>query len=137
MSLSSFLAAASRTTPDSTQRTTIATVLQHRALTTPHTTVAAFLERGIPRESITYHELWHAARTIAGRLRESHDPGERAVLMFPPGLDFIRALFGCFYAELVAVPVNPPNPNRAFDHIAQIVANADSRVILTTSDAAD
>ena len=119
------------------RETTIATVLQRRALTTPHATVASFLERGIARDSLTYDELWRAARKIAGKLRENYHPGERAVLLFPPGLDFIRALFGCFHAGLIAVPVNRPNPNRPFERIAQIVANADARVILTTNDAGD
>ena len=38
--------------------------------------------------------------------------GERALLLYPPGLDFIAAFFGCLYAGVVAVPAYPPRLER-------------------------
>ena len=31
--------------------------------------------------------------------------------MYPPGVEFIVALFGCFYARVLPVPVYPPIPS--------------------------
>ena len=48
------------------------------------------------------HESW---RRI---WQQAVGPGERALLVLPPGLDYVAALFGCFYAGVVAVPVYAP-----------------------------
>ena len=40
-------------------------------------------------------------------------PGDRVLLLVPPGLDYVAAFFGCLYAGAVAVPAYPPNPRRA------------------------
>ena len=55
------------------------------------------------------------ARAIAARLGAEGLAGERALLAFPPGLEFLAAFFGCLYAGVVAVPAYPPRPNRTAD----------------------
>ena len=40
--------------------------------------------------------------------RTSSAAGERALLLYPPGLEFIAAFFGCLYAGVVAVPAYLP-----------------------------
>ena len=47
---------------------------------------------------------------IAAELQDRTVPGERAVLLFPPGLDFISAFFGCMYAGVIAVPATDSQP---------------------------
>jgi acyl-CoA synthetase (AMP-forming)/AMP-acid ligase II len=54
--------------------------------------------------SLTYRELHERAMAIAGDLQSSTSPGDRVLLLFPAGLDFIEAFFGCLYAGVVAVP---------------------------------
>ena len=39
------------------------------------------------------------------------------LLLFPPGLDFVAAFFGCLYAGVVAVPASPVRPNRPMDRL--------------------
>ena len=40
-------------------------------------------------------------------------PGDRAILIYPPGAEFLPAFLGCVYAGVVAVPVFPPvSPNQ-------------------------
>jgi acyl-CoA synthetase (AMP-forming)/AMP-acid ligase II len=34
--------------------------------------------------------------------------GDRAVLLYPPGPEFILAFVGCLFAGVVPVPVYPP-----------------------------
>ncbi len=59
--------------------------------------------------------------------------GERALLLYPPGLEYVAAFFGCLYAGVVAVPVYPPRPNRPDPRFLAILADARARVVLTTS----
>ena len=60
-------------------------------------------------------------------------PGDRALLLYPPGLDFIAAFFGCLYAGVVAVPAYPPRPNdRSQSRLRAIAHDATPRAALTT-----
>jgi len=97
----------------------------------------AFLEDGdVEAASLTYGSLDLRARALAKYLRDQGAAGERALLLYPPGLEFLVALFGCFYAGVVAVPLYPPRPNRRDPRIVDIAKDADSRFALTTSEVA-
>lgn len=61
---------------------------------------------------ITYQELDRRARSIGAFLQQFTKAGDRALLLFPPGLDFIAAYFGCLYARIIAVPAYPPHNAR-------------------------
>jgi len=81
---------------------------------------------------ISNAELDRQARAIAAWL-ESHDlVGERALLLYPAGLEFIAAFFGCLYAGVAAVPVYPPRRNRSLERIQAIADDARAKVALTT-----
>ncbi|HVR96609.1 MAG TPA: amino acid adenylation domain-containing protein [Thermoanaerobaculia bacterium] len=82
---------------------------------------------------LTWAELDRRAQAIAAALAPSVSPGERALLLFPPGLDFIAAFFGCLYAGVVAVPAYPPRPGRE-QRLLAILRDAAPRVVLTTSE---
>ncbi len=58
--------------------------------------------------------------------------GQRALLLYPAGLEFIAAFFGCLYAGVIAVPVYPPRRNRSLNRIQAIADDAEARVALTT-----
>jgi len=84
----------------------------------------------------TYAQLDRSARAIAARLQQSCVPGERALLMYETGLEYIAALAGCLYAGVVAVPVYPPDPLRAartFPRLEAIIRDADASLLLGTS----
>jgi acyl-CoA synthetase (AMP-forming)/AMP-acid ligase II len=66
-------------------------------------------------------------------LQKSGARGERVLLVYPPGLDFILAFCGCLYAGAVAVPVYPPRPNRPFDRIRSLVADSQATFAFTTA----
>ncbi|NUM52063.1 MAG: fatty acyl-AMP ligase [Candidatus Hydrogenedentes bacterium] len=85
---------------------------------------------------LTYEELDIRARAIAAHLRNHCSPGDRALLIFPPGLDYIATFLGCLYAGVVAVPVYPPDPsrlNRSLPRLKVIANDANTHVALTTS----
>ena len=58
--------------------------------------------------------------------------GERALLLYPSGLDFVAAFFGCLYAGVTAVPAYPPRRNRNMARIASIANDAEAQIALTT-----
>jgi acyl-CoA synthetase (AMP-forming)/AMP-acid ligase II len=57
-------------------------------------------------------ELWRRSSAIAARISEVGDRGQRVLLIYPPGVDFVPAFLGCLLAGAVAVPVYPPHPAR-------------------------
>jgi len=85
-----------------------------------------------PEQGITYGDLDRKARSIAARIRETAVPGARALLLIPPGLDYVAAYFACLYAGVIAVPAYPPNPRRPDPRIPGIVRDCEPVVALTT-----
>ncbi|MEN5378520.1 non-ribosomal peptide synthetase/type I polyketide synthase [Sphingobacterium kitahiroshimense] len=57
---------------------------------------------------ISYQELLNRARTIAHNILLHVEPGERVLLLFPSGIEFIEVFFGCLYAGVIAIPAPPP-----------------------------
>ena len=91
-----------------------------------------FLKNGeTPSGSLTYGELDRQARAIASHLQSMQ--GERALLLYPSGLEFITAFFGCLYAGVIAVPVYPPRRNQKLSRLLNIVRDAQAIVALTTT----
>src|SRR5262245_26577397 len=64
------------------------------------------------RAEVTYAELDHQARVISGFLQSLTASQERALLLYPPGLEYVSAFFACLYAGIIAVPAYPPKLNR-------------------------
>ncbi len=75
----------------------------------------------------SYAELDRGARAVAARLQAASMRGERAMLLFPPGLDFVKAFFGCLYAGVIAVPAYPLRRNRSVQRIHAISEDASAR----------
>jgi acyl-CoA synthetase (AMP-forming)/AMP-acid ligase II len=93
-----------------------------------------FLESDEERISITYQQLDDRARFIASGLLKNAEPGDRALMMYPAGLEFIEAFMGCLYAGIVAVPAYPPKRNRSAERIRSIAKDCMPRLLLCTSD---
>lgn len=105
--------------------------LRQRAREKPDQKAFVFLRDGEDElASLTFAELDRRARSAASRLTELARPGDRAVLAYPQGLDFIVALFACFYAGLVAVPAS--SPSRDLDGLRQIARDSDARCLLSS-----
>ena len=83
--------------------------------------------------ALSFAALDRRARALAARLQELRLAGERAVLLYPPGLEFVAAFVGCLYAGVVAVPASPPRVNRPMTRLRAIVAEARPGAVLTTS----
>ncbi|MBS0211062.1 MAG: aminotransferase class I/II-fold pyridoxal phosphate-dependent enzyme [Planctomycetes bacterium] len=83
-------------------------------------------------QHLTFGELDRRARAVAAWLQQNNLAGQRALLLFPSGLDFIISFFGCLYAGVIAVPAYPPRLNRKMDRIDAIAADCEAAVALTT-----
>ncbi|HEY0734854.1 MAG TPA: amino acid adenylation domain-containing protein [Herpetosiphonaceae bacterium] len=116
---------------------TLVALLQRRAQYQPQQLAYRFLVDGeLDAVEITYAELDRQARAIAALL-SSAARGERVLLLYPPGLDYIAAFFGCLYAGAIAVPAYPPTSARMDRTLPRrlraIVQDAQPLAALTTA----
>lgn len=116
---------------------TLIDLLRWRATLFPEKRLYTFLADGeIEKDYLTFAGLDAQARAIGALLQEITAPGERALLIYSAGLEFIAAFFGCLYSGIIAVPVYPPTSVRSSRAIAKFRAIADSAqpsVVLTAS----
>jgi amino acid adenylation domain-containing protein len=80
---------------------------------------------------LTFGELNHHAQAIAHRLQSRGLSGERTLLLYPPGLEFLPAFLGALAAGVVAVPAHLPRINRPMTRLRAIVKDAEPQAILT------
>src|SRR5829696_10090536 len=81
---------------------------------------------------LTFSQLDVRARAIGAELQRAKCVGGRALLLFPPGLEFITAFLGCLYAGTIAVPAYPPRKKRGLNRLASIADDAAPELVLTT-----
>ena len=119
--------------PTSHQRASLIEVLQQRVIEQPSKTAYIFLQDGEEAAGqLTYQELDEEAKKIALYCQSIVSTGERALLLYPPGLEFIAAFFGCLYAGIVAIPVYPPQRNQKLSRLLTIIQDSQATVVLTT-----
>jgi natural product biosynthesis luciferase-like monooxygenase protein/FkbM family methyltransferase len=122
--------------PQECQPTDLIELLRWRASSQPNFVAYSFLEEGDARQThLTYKELDEKARALAVLLQALEASGERVLLVYPSGLEYLAAFFGCIYAGAIPVPAYPPRSNRNFDRLHSIIADARPSVALTTSSA--
>ncbi|MFF2200277.1 fatty acyl-AMP ligase [Streptomyces sp. NPDC058145] len=85
-------------------------------------------------QELTYHRLAVRSRAVAAWLQDRGLAGSRAMLLYPPGLEFICAYLGCLAAGVIAVPGVPPQGraqnHRALTRMKRLMADADAKVVL-------
>src|SRR5690606_40969108 len=91
----------------------------------------------VAADQVTYQELDRRARAYAVALHRLNATNQRALLLIPPGVDYVAALMGCLYASTVAVPAYPPQLNRPMPRIEVIVKDAQATVVLAPSQTRD
>ncbi|QDT10588.1 Putative fatty-acid--CoA ligase fadD21 [Planctomycetes bacterium K23_9] len=109
-------------------------ILQHWAEHRPDDLAFCFTDVESVEERYTYAELWNEVRALAGYLqgRCRIRTGDRVLLLYPPGLEFVVGFFACHAAGAIAVPAYPPRRNRKASRIRSIVVDANARWALTT-----
>ena len=112
---------------------TLIEILRWRALHQQERLAFTFLHHGeVEHDTIRFSGLDRQARAIADRLAAlGVAPGERALLLFPTGIPYIAAFFGCLYAGVIAIPAYSPQRQRHLSRIQGIVADARPTIVLT------
>jgi amino acid adenylation domain-containing protein len=114
--------------------TSFVEVLQARAAQTPDALAFRFAESGREPEEVSYADLDAAARRVAAALTAASRAGtrgERAVLLFPPGREYVAAFFGCLYAGAIAVPVYPPTGPRHLPRLLGLLRDCEPEFLVT------
>jgi amino acid adenylation domain-containing protein len=113
---------------------TLVELLQRRASEHPDRDAYIFLTDGETDEvKLTYGRLDRQARAIAASLQSLNAVGERVLLIFPPGIEYIAGFLGCLYAGAVAVPAYPPRFNHNPQGLEAIITDAQATIALTAS----
>ncbi|MFN9954579.1 MAG: AMP-binding protein, partial [bacterium] len=81
--------------------------------------------------TVTYEQLDAMSRAIAVYLQNISTPEDRVLLLYPPGIDYIAAFFGCLYADLIAIPLYQPKNNRNMSRIQSIMEDSQAQIALT------
>src|SRR5262249_49557914 len=119
------------------QARTLVDLLRQRGREHPDRLAFTYLEDGsIPSETLTYGELDTRARAIATQLLALGATGERALLLFPTGLQFLAGFFGCLYAGVVGIPAPPPDASRlkrTGPRLRAIAQDAQASLVLSTT----
>ncbi|MEU7143655.1 fatty acyl-AMP ligase [Nocardia sp. NPDC046473] len=92
-------------------------------------------EEGQQSDTLTYHALHQRARAFAHRLTSEVSAGDRALLLHPPGLEYVVAFYGCLYAGVIAVPLFPPERNRA-EHVDVVARDCAASAVVTSANVA-
>jgi len=126
------------------QARTLLDLVKGRVDREPHKCIYTYLPDGIhPHGRLTYEELDKQARAIGATLLSLRASTDRALLLYPPGLEFITAFFGCLYAGVVAVPapLSRPHPTNvrerpSFGRVSTTwpCSSAEAKTVVHTSD---
>ena len=112
--------------------------LDHHANTRGHQLALRFLETGDVdglKCELTYAEFREQAQKIAWNLQQKVEPGERVLLLYDGGMEFVLGFYGCLYAGIIAVPTYPPDPgriHRTLPRLQAISQDAGAVAVLTT-----
>jgi acyl-CoA synthetase (AMP-forming)/AMP-acid ligase II len=113
---------------------TLGHLLRWRAEEQPGLRAYTFLPDGEAEGGeLTYGELDRQARAVGAWLQSAGAEGKFVLLLYPAGLEFIAAFFGCQLAGAVAIPAPPPKLNRPSARLQSIAGDVRVHAVLTTS----
>lgn len=122
--------------PPAVPASTLVELLRWRATNQPDGHAYTFLVDGKTEGTrLTYADLDLQARAIAAQLQQFNARGERALLLYPQGLEVMAAFLGSLYAGVIAIPVPPPDASRlkrTLPRLRAIVKDAQASLVLTT-----
>ena len=108
-------------------------ILDHHAQSHPEKIAFNFIEEH-KEKSITYLELHNSSKQLAAELQSQSLEGERAIILFPPGIDYIISFLGCLYAQVIPVPAYPPagfKEAEAVDKLLRVTLDSQAKVVMS------
>jgi glutamate-1-semialdehyde-2,1-aminomutase len=111
-------------------------LLEYRAETQADFEIYHYLRDGEDvAESLSFKDVALKAKCVAAALQQIGGTGERVMLLYLPGIEFITSYFGCLYAKSIAIPLPPPRQSRmlqTLEKVLEIARSAQPMVVLTT-----
>lgn len=112
---------------------TLFDILEKHALEKPTATAYIFFDSSGEFTELSYAQLLARVEAIAGQLQKSQTQGDRVLVMYRPGLDFVAAILACFASGMIAVPVQPIHNKRVVARLTGIIDNCAANFMLTNS----
>ena len=118
-------------------KTTLIEILHDHALNRKDDLLYRYLEDESSEPlTLTFSQVDAQARAIAATLLQTCQKGDRALMLYPAGLEFITAFYGCLYAGIIAVPAYPPRKNQKLNRLKSMISDAEAAIVLTTEKSA-
>ncbi|WP_419418748.1 fatty acyl-AMP ligase [Legionella sp. D16C41] len=107
-----------------------------RCQNTPHNLLYSYSPTGLVKDSInlTFCEIEKKILTVAALIQAYTQPGDRVLMIFTPGIDYIVSFWACLYAGVLAVPAYPPFDKNTVEKLQAIINNANPRLILSNNE---
>jgi len=113
---------------------TIVDLLHFRAEEGASRTAFSFLDDGEHVGStVTFAELARRALSLASHLQQHARQGDRVLLVYAPGIEYIVGFLACACAGLIAVPALPPTGARNLNRLQLMADDAQPSVIMTSA----
>jgi acyl-CoA synthetase (AMP-forming)/AMP-acid ligase II/acyl carrier protein len=110
----------------------VLTVLNQRCTDTPDQIVYTFVDSFSKKHTLTYQELDNDSSNISVQILKECKVGDRVILLFPTGLSFVKALWACFRAGVIPVPIPVINPHRDIKFIESIIKDSEATLLLSS-----
>ncbi len=84
---------------------------------------------------LRFSEIDRQAEALGAKLQSLGEKGDRVLLLFHPGLEYISAFFGVLYAGMIPVPAYPPDlmrADRTLPRLQALANDCEPAVILGT-----
>ncbi|KQT54867.1 hypothetical protein ASG43_04815 [Aureimonas sp. Leaf454] len=114
---------------------TLLSVVESWAVERPDAVVYSWMEDGetVSRD-ITFAGLRTEARAVGATVARFAKPGERVMLLYGDGPDYVIGLLGCLYAGAIPVSGVHPGVLKAFERFIGVVRDCGARAVLGPHD---
>ncbi|HEY4048091.1 MAG TPA: aminotransferase class III-fold pyridoxal phosphate-dependent enzyme, partial [Acidobacteriaceae bacterium] len=109
----------------------IGSILAERASSMPGARLYVFINEREQVQDISYGQFYRGAARIAAGLCDRTEPGDRVMLLYPTGPDYLAAFLGCQLAGVIAVPCYPPRNGPSAKRVRGIIADCTPALALT------
>ena len=108
-------------------------ILEYWTEKTPNKVAYIFLADGEDtEEKITFKELRERVILFASNLNRQIGKNNRILILNPAGLDFIISFLGCLYAEIIPVPLYPPDKH-SLNRMISVSSDCSATIALANS----
>ncbi|WP_131795415.1 fatty acyl-AMP ligase [Fluoribacter gormanii] len=107
-----------------------------RCLSNPSAPLYYFSATGLFENSqqLTYGDLQQKINSIAALIQQYVKPGDRVLLIFTPGVDYIVTFWACLFSGALAVPAYPPFDKSTVEKLQAIINNSKPSIILSNTE---